>query len=225
MSCIGGLDGGGAFDGGGGFDCVGEFEGVGAFDGVRECCTPVNPTRDLSTQVSWARLDSPEALEPDVSIQRVTASGTWNHRLGDDVSNLAVTAAVGQNNPSMGPTTRAALVESTAMFIETHTVFARAEALTKTGEELALPMEMADQKFGIGALSAGYIYDFQQFGSFVPGVGAVATVDVVGPTLGGIYDTRTPWGGMVFVRLRPPMMKMKMGGMQHSESRAATESG
>jgi hypothetical protein len=95
-------------------------------------------------------------------------------------------------------------------------VFARAEALTKTGEELALPMEMADQKFGIGALSAGYIYDFQQFGSFVPGIGAVATVDVVGPTLGGIYDTRTPWGGMVFVRLRPPMMKMKMGGMQHS---------
>ena len=53
--------------------------------------------------------------------------------------------------------------------------------------------------------------------SIVTGVGVVGTLDVVGPTLGAVYDTRTPWGGMVFVRLRPPMMKMG-GSMHHAHA-------
>jgi hypothetical protein len=183
----------------------------------------VNPTRDISAQVSWARLDSPEGLEPDISLQRVTASGMWNRDLGSG-GDMAVSAAIGQNNYSMGPTTYASLVESTAMFDDTHTLFARAELLNKRGEELALPAAMSDQTFGIGALSAGYIYDFHQVPSIVTGVGVVGTLDVVGQTLGDVYDTRTPWGGMVFVRIRPPMMRMSGGmstmshdmpGMQH----------
>jgi hypothetical protein len=179
----------------------------------------LNPTRDLSAQVSWARLESPEELEPDISLNRVTASGTWNRDLGMG-SDVAVSAAVGQNNYSMGPSTYASLVESTAMFRDTHTVFARAELLNKRGEELALPMEMANETFGIGALSAGYLYDLHQIPSIVTGIGVVGTVDVVGDTLAGVYDTRTPWGGMVFVRLRPPMMKMggSMPKMSHDMS-------
>jgi hypothetical protein len=179
----------------------------------------VSPTRDLSAQVSWARLDRPEDLEPDVSIRRVTASATWNRQLADEVSDVAVTAAVGQNDPSKGSITRAALVEAIAMFADTHTVFARAEALTKTGEELALPPGMDGRVFGIGSLSAGYVYDFHQLGAIVPGVGVVGTVDAVGAMLGDIYDTRTPLGGMVFVRLRAPVMKMSsMSGMHHDHS-------
>jgi hypothetical protein len=166
-----------------------------------------NPTRDLSAQLSWARLDSPEQLEPDISVQRITASATWNRDLGDDVDDIAVTAAVGQNSPSSGPSTHAALVEAIAMFADTHTVFARAEALTKTGEDLVMPATMSDRRFGIGSFSAGYVYDLHQIGAIVPGLGAVGTLDVVGSTLSGVYDTRTPWGGMVFVRLRAPTMK------------------
>jgi len=182
----------------------------------------VNPTRDLSAQVSWARLDSPEELEPDISLQRVTASATWNRTLADDASDVAVSIALGQNHPSRGPSTHAALVEAISMFADTHTVFARAEALTKTGEELVLPAAMAEQRFGIGSFSAGYVYDFHAFGPIVPGVGAVGTIDVVGSTLGDVYDTRTPWGGLVFVRLRAPTMKMAamsgMAGMQHDHA-------
>jgi hypothetical protein len=183
-----------------------------------------NPTRDVSTQVSWARLESPEELEPDLSINRVTASGIWNRELGGPGSDVGVSLAVGQNNYSMGPSTYAALVESTAMFKDTQTVFARGELLNKRGEELALPAEMSEQTFGIGALSAGYIYDLHQIPSVVTGVGFVGTMDVVGQTLGGVYDTRTPVGGMVFIRVRPPAMNMSsmgktpshdMSGMQH----------
>ncbi|HET7504931.1 MAG TPA: hypothetical protein VFK02_28100 [Kofleriaceae bacterium] len=167
-----------------------------------------NPTHDLSAQASWARLDSPDELETDVSVQRTTASLMWNRRLGDDVSDVAITAGFGQNNPSRGPSTHAALVEAISMFADTHTIFARAEALTKTGEELVLPMQLGDRRFGIGSFSAGYAYDFHQLGTIVPGIGAVGTLDVVGSTLGSVYGSRTPWGGMVFVRLRAPMMKM-----------------
>jgi hypothetical protein len=167
----------------------------------------VNPTRDLSAQVSWARLDSPEELEPDLSIDRMTASAIWNRDLGAG-TDIGISVAVGQNDYSMGPSTYASLVESTAMFSDTHTIFARAEALTKRGEELALPAEMSDDTFRIGAFSAGYVYDLHQIPALVTGVGFVGTVDVVGSTLGDVYDTRTPWGGMVFIRLRPPMMKM-----------------
>lgn len=178
----------------------------------------VSPTRDLSAQVSYARLDSPEELEADVSVQRFTASAMWNHKLTDDVSDVAITAAVGRNNPSMGPSTNASLVEGTLMLDDTHTVFTRAELLTKTGHELVLPEEMADTVFGMASFSAGYVYDFHQLGAIVPGLGVVGTVDVVGSALEPIYDTRTPVGGMVFVRLRPPVMKMKMKPMAHTMS-------
>lgn len=170
----------------------------------------VNATRDLSAQVSWARLESPEALETDISVNRVTASTSWNRRLANDIDDVAVSAVYGRNMPSSGPSTHAALIESTAMFGDTHTLFGRAEVLTKTGAELVLPAGMEDETFGIGSFSAGYVYDLHALGPVVTGLGVVGTVDVVGPTLGGIYDTRTPWGGMVFVRVRPPMMKMGM---------------
>lgn len=95
---------------------------------------------------------------------------------------------------------------------------ARAELLNKRGEDLALPAAMSNDTFGIGALSAGYIYDLHQVPSIVTGIGVVGTLDVVGSTLGDVYDTRTPWGGMVFVRIRPPAMKMGMPKMSHEMS-------
>lgn len=178
----------------------------------------ISPTRDLSGQISWARLDSPEELEPGVSVQRLTASAMWNHRLAAEVSDLAVTAVLGRNNPSMGPSTNAGLVEGTWMLNDEHTVFARAELLSKTGQELVLPSSMAGNTYGIASFSAGYVYDFHQLGAIVPGLGVVGTIDVVGRALEPIYDTRTPVGGMVFVRVRPPTMKMKMGGQMNGMS-------
>lgn len=176
----------------------------------------VSPSHDLSGQLSWARLDSPEELEPDVSVQRLTASAMWCHRLADEISDVAITAAAGRNSPSMGPSTNASLVEAAAMLNDEHTVFTRVELLNKTGQELVLPPEMAENTYRMASFSAGYVYDFHQLGTIIPGIGVVGTVDVVGRALEPIYDTRTPVGGMVFVRLRPPVMKMggPMAGMR-----------
>jgi hypothetical protein len=164
----------------------------------------VNPTADTSAQVSWARLDSPEELEPDVSVQRATASAMWNHRMA--MGDIAVLGLVGRNDPSMGPATTAGLGE-VAWMMGDHTVFGRGELLTKTGHDLALPAELEDGTFGMGSISAGYVFDANQLGDVVPGVGFVATLDMIGSSLEPFYGTRTPWGGMVFVRLRAPEMK------------------
>jgi len=164
----------------------------------------VNPTADTSAQVSWARLDSPEALEPDVSVQRATASMMWNHKRGDH--DLSLLGLFGHNGPSMGPATNAGLAEGAMMLAGEHTIFTRAELLEKTGHDLALPAEMDDRTFGMASFSAGYVYDATRLADVVPGIGFVATVDAIGADLGSFYGTRTPWGGMVFVRLRAPEM-------------------
>lgn len=171
----------------------------------------VNPSRDVSAQASWARLDSPEAMEPAVSIQRVTASVMWNHRSEPYQADLGVMALVGHNQPSSGPSTDAGLVEASLFHHGMHTLFTRAELATKTAQDLVLPDQMADRRFGMASLSAGFVYDFDQVEAIVPGLGVTAMLDIVGSDLVPYYGTRTPVGGMLFVRLRPP--EMHMGGM------------
>lgn len=175
----------------------------------------VNPNPSTSAQVSWARLDSPESLEPGVSIQRVTASLLWDDHIADGTANLALGAVVGHNEPSSGPGTDAALVEASLRFAGVHTAFARGEVLTKTGHDLALPEEMADERFGIASLSAGYVFDFDQIAAIVPGIGVLGMLDIVGEGLRPYYGSRTLWGGMLFVQLHAPEMKHDMAGMHH----------
>lgn len=95
----------------------------------------VNPTADTSAQVSWARLDSPEALEPDVSVQRLTASVMWNRPTADHTGNLSLLGLVGRNAPSMGPSTNAGLGEAALMLRSDHTLFSRVELLSKSGHD------------------------------------------------------------------------------------------
>ena len=180
----------------------------------------VNPTADLSAQISWARLDSPEELEPDVSIQRLTASVIWNQRSSDRSRDLSLVAIVGHNAPSEGSSTTAGLGEAALMLGTDHTFLARAELLAKSGHDLALPAAMADQTFGLASLSLGYVYDAGWLGDIVPGIGFVATLDVIGADLEPFYGTRVPWGGMVFVRLRAPEMSGH-GAMGHAMHGAA----
>ena len=49
---------------------------------------------------------------------------------------------IGHNAPSMGPSTTAGLGEAALMLRPEHTVFARAELMSKSGHDLALPEAM-----------------------------------------------------------------------------------
>ena len=73
----------------------------------------VNPGAEWSLQASFGHLDSPEALEPEVSQDRFTASVSYDVRLGAG-RNLAATAVYGRDMPSSGPSTNALLLEADA---------------------------------------------------------------------------------------------------------------
>lgn len=170
----------------------------------------VNPTDDLSMQASYGYLKSPEASEPEESLQRASASITHNARVFGE-GNWASTAALGVNVQRDRPVTTMALVETNLDATPHHTVFARIEGGTKTGADLVLPFDRAQARFAMAAFSLGYAFRFPPVVHIVPALGAVGDLNVVGAELGRVYETRTPAGGMVFLQLRPEDMSMHAG--------------
>jgi hypothetical protein len=165
----------------------------------------VNPDPSWSGQVSYGFLESPEELEPDVSIHRVTASAMHvaHPRWADSV---ATTAVWGRNIPDEGDATDAGLIETSADLGPPGTVFGRAELVEKAGHDLDLGPEMEEDTFAVGSFVLGYLYDFQEVGGLVPGIGARGSLNLIGDQLAEVYDTRVPLGAMVFVRLEPAAM-------------------
>ncbi|WP_443970408.1 hypothetical protein [Sphingobium sp. CR28] len=92
----------------------------------------VNPTPNLSAQVSHGFLHSPEGLHPEEDVRRTSASITWNLPLGGN-RNWQSTFAWGRNDPSGGDhgyTTDAFLLDS-AIQLGRWTIFGRAENVDK----------------------------------------------------------------------------------------------
>ena len=168
----------------------------------------LNPTPELSLQVSGGHLKSPEKLEPDVGITRITASFTHDVRLGES-GNVATTFAWGENWAEGHPATPAFLLETNVELDEHHTPFARLEWVRKTGHDLALRESLEDQQFDVGSLTLGYLYDFDPlWGAVVPGVGGSANVSVFDRGLEPAYGHRTGWGFQLFFRLTAPRLRM-----------------
>ena len=167
----------------------------------------VNPTPELSVQISGGRLHSPEKLEPGVGVTRVTASLTHDVRFGD-AGNVATTFVWGENWADGQPATPAFLVETNVELDSHHTPFARVEYVRKTGHDLALPESLANRQFDIGSITLGYVYDFDPlWRALVPGVGGSLNLDVFDPGLEPAYGHRTGWGFQLFVRLTAPRMR------------------
>ena len=166
----------------------------------------VNPNAHWTAQVSYGYLASPEAIEPNVSVQRVTASATYAGAPGDHA--VGATLAVGRNLPSTGPSTSAALVEGTLAAGAGITTFARTELLTKTGADLALAAANAERTFGMMAVSLGAVYELPEVSGVVVGLGARGTINIIGTDLEATYGTRTPLGAFVYVELHPSAMEM-----------------
>jgi len=165
----------------------------------------VNPTRELSLQVSGGRMHSPEKLEPDVGVTRVTASLTHDAGIGAE-GNVATTFVFGENWADHHPATPSFLLETNVELGLHHTPFARVEYVVKTGHDLALPESLEDEKFGIGSATLGYVYDFAPIGSVVPGVGGALNLDLFDPGLEPFYGHRAAYGFQLFLRLRAPRM-------------------
>jgi hypothetical protein len=151
--------------------------------------------------VGYGYLKSPEALSPGESVHRMSASVLHGSKIGRD-GQLASAIIWGANRRS-GITTHSALVETEAVFDHSNTIYGRAEFAQKTAEDLVLGSFAPERQFDVSAFSAGYLRELFRSTGTTLGVGVQATLNFVPEDLRPFYGSRTPVGGMVFVRLRP----------------------
>jgi hypothetical protein len=156
-----------------------------------------NPTRDWALQVSYGRIVSPEQRTPDVDTGRLTASASWNLRVGDALAQT--TFAYGRNRNAPGRTLDAYLLESAVRVAGAHTVFARAERVEK--DELFDAGPRAGNAFTVGKVSLGYIYDFARWKRTQWGVGGVGSLMIVPSALKPSYGS-APASLMLFARVK-----------------------
>jgi hypothetical protein len=171
----------------------------------------LNPTPHLSVQASYGYLASPEQLEPDASVSRLTASATYDRPVGAR-GDWATTIAWGRNLSDHAADTDALLLESALTTDRAGTPFVRLEQVEKAGHDLALAGALADATFTVHSAGAGYRYELPALGPLRPGVGAVATLThLVDDELAAVYEGHTLYAAMVFVTLRP----VGAAGMHH----------
>ena len=142
----------------------------------------LNPTANLSAQISYGYLRSPVALDPG-PVHRLTASITHNLPLGD--GNWATTAVWGHNIHG-GQGSDALLLESTLALDRHHVLFGRAEAVAK-GDPA-------------GALTLGYLYQLALARPAPGGRGRRRHGEPPSAALEPAYG-RFPLGGMAYLRL------------------------
>ncbi len=159
----------------------------------------VNPSSDWSAQVSYGFLREPEALEPGESVQRITASVTYNLRLAE--GNWANTLVFGLNRPSHAAPGGSVLLES-ALWLHNDSFFVRAEYVKKSALDFAEPGGAA---VPLGTVGVGYVRHFPSPGGLVPGVGIRLAMSAVGGPPAASYGA-APMGFVVFFQLRPTEM-------------------
>lgn len=135
--------------------------------------------------------------------------GTGRHRsLGSD-KKLASTIAYGVNaNREVIPggsvylVTHAALAEASLMIRDSHIWFGRMEVAGKAGHDLHVH-ESSDSVFAVGKLEVGYTRHFRPWRGLVPGVGGVASGNVVPTPLAPRYSGHVALGVGMFFVIRP----------------------
>jgi hypothetical protein len=156
-----------------------------------------NPTRDWALQVSRARIKSPEELHPDADLDRTTASVIYHHAFGSAATQT--TFAWGRNSPNHGEATNTFLLESAVRLSRAHTVFGRAERADKN--ELFLESDpRADEKFRVGKLTLGYVYDLPRESHFRIGIGGLVSRYRLPAELETVYGNPTSF--MLFARVK-----------------------
>lgn len=164
----------------------------------------VNPSSSLALQVSYARQNSPEQLEPDDDQDKWSASAIWTRPIGED-GLFSATLAWGrkQNIHDDGDRDQAQdafVLEGAWRPDGRWTVFARGEVI-ESDELLAPPGSAHGPVFTVGKASLGVIRDFTVAPSVKLGLGGLIARSLTPDLLDPVYDgDRT--SGMVFARLK-----------------------
>lgn len=161
-----------------------------------------NPTSNWSLSVGYGHLENPERGSPPEDARRLVASAMHGQSLGPDAQ-WATTLVYGRNEEGEHEPSHSVLLETEAVLDQHNTIFGRAEYVQKTGHDLHAAGIDEEHTFDIGAMSLGFIREIARGRGMTLGIGARASVNIVPQALESAYGSRTPLGGMVFLRLRP----------------------
>jgi hypothetical protein len=157
-----------------------------------------NATENWSAQVSYGYLHSPEQLTPEVDQNRLTASVSYQRHW--NAIDWGTTLAFGEDFNNPGNALYGLLLESTIVFHDQHTIFARAENVQK--DELFAPGDPRNGDiFNVGKISTGYIYDLPRWHHAKVGIGGLVSFFILPESLHSTYDSE-PVSFMLFVRAK-----------------------
>ena len=161
-----------------------------------------NPNAYVATQVSYGFIRSPEAVTPGVDVRRTTASVMYTRPLGFDAY-WTHTLVFGQNDATDGERANSFLYE-TELRRNGDAVFARAERVRKSGNDLVLPSALAGGAYDVGAYTLGVVHDLpHRPGRTVAGVGFDLTLNSKPSALDAVYGADAPVSFAFFFRIRP----------------------
>ena len=152
-----------------------------------------NPAPHWSLQISWADVNSPEQLEPEIDESRVSASAIYTLSLADD-GRWSTTVVWGVKDPTVDEAPHAFALESAYAPDRDWTLFARGEVVES--HELS----GTDEIDTVGKISVGVIRDFHLTDNLKIGIGGLYALNFVPDDLEPSYDG-DPDGAMVFLRL------------------------
>jgi cyclophilin family peptidyl-prolyl cis-trans isomerase len=164
----------------------------------------MNPSEKTALQVSWSFLKSPEVLEPEVNVQRATASLIYYHPIGME-KGWATTFIWGMNKPSSGDAQNSLLVESELQLMD-KSFYVRLEIVNKTSEDLGLT-EFHERLFLVNALTLGASKMLLTRYGMALSLGVQGTAYSFEEELEPFYGSN-PFSLEVFFRLSPGWLKM-----------------
>lgn len=162
-----------------------------------------NPNKNISTQVSYGQLHTPEAIEPGIDVKRTTASVIWNRPLAEG-KNLALSAIWGRNDADEAKAQDSFLLEGDYSSGKS-ALFGRMELVEKPAEDLGIN---SDEIFNVAALSLGAAREVYRQKGFSASIGTMGTVDIIEDGLKPFYGD-LPFSFQVFIKIAPSLMEME----------------
>ncbi|HEY1462675.1 MAG TPA: hypothetical protein VGF44_04595 [Terriglobales bacterium] len=165
----------------------------------------VNPAKDWSAQYSVAKIRSPESLEPNEDLRRMTASVSYSRPIHD--GNWASMLLWGRNRSvQSGNVGNGYLLESTLQFLKKNYTWTRIENADRTNELLFAntpePPGFTEQYFArVQAYTAGYDREVGDVPHLSVAMGGQLTWYGVPEILRVSYENH-PVGAVLFLRLR-----------------------
>jgi hypothetical protein len=152
-----------------------------------------NPNANWALQLSWADVESPEQLEPEVDARKYSASALYGRDLGGGRS-WAATIAWGRKEPTEGPPTDVVALEASWVPARDWQVFSRIEWIESN--ELGGDHHDVHE---VAKLTIGARREFPLTPRIRLGLGALYTLNELDAALAPSYGG-SPVGAMVFVQ-------------------------